>query len=680
MTIFKLIKLFTQKYGRSPGPNELYKLQQKAKNISEQNKVLQFPPGGKDRINPFEPRPEGIKSLDEFKASEDVYEQSMKPKGEVKTKFEKELGIKLYGDETYGELMEIKNTGKHPRDKADGGRIGFKVGGILDLLKLIKGKYGKKAITTADKIKRPQSALDREMFDAANKRFNKKIKERTSAEVGIDDFFDKDGVLNKDAVLRDITKSIEKTKKSKIVKTKTPDKALEKALDEVGGNFTGDLKYDADVLASELAFQRGLIKEGGDLSDIVDQDIVSKIYNEAYGSVSGQFLKNREIKKMQQFSKPTKTLEGIKDTGTIDISDPKVAEEFSRFMKESDPKSYNDLQQKVDLMNFDPKGRKKNADGGLAHMLGEPRSEYSGGGAGMPPVTHDDNVDDIGPGHKSGSVFNTPQIDPRIFNQNRGSGIMIHPRALGNMQPQTQGLAHGGRTGFKEGGMNRRGFLKLAAGLASLPIIGKYFKAAKVASKIKVLGNTTTTMPAWFPDLVDKFMIKGIGKKIDADLTEYTVKELPGVKLAKHDNGRVRVEGKNAYGESYEIDYTPPGHELIDETTGKAVKTKGEFVANDTRYRQVGPEMDDVDVDYDIVNNIEDIVGGDSTKLEGFAKGTNKTKTTRGQKAVDEAEARSSYYQQERADFNQGPEIDPTDWAKEDPDFATGGLARLLGE
>ena len=43
--------------------------------------IIQFPGGDK----------RGIKSLDEFKASEDAYEQSMKPKGEGTLKFEEEL-------------------------------------------------------------------------------------------------------------------------------------------------------------------------------------------------------------------------------------------------------------------------------------------------------------------------------------------------------------------------------------------------------------------------------------------------------------------------------------------------------------------------------------------------------------------------------------------------------------
>ena len=42
---------------------------------------------------------------------------------------EEALGVKLYGDETFEELMIIKETGKHPRNKADGGRVGFALGG-----------------------------------------------------------------------------------------------------------------------------------------------------------------------------------------------------------------------------------------------------------------------------------------------------------------------------------------------------------------------------------------------------------------------------------------------------------------------------------------------------------------------------------------------------------------------
>jgi hypothetical protein len=50
---------------------------------------------------------------------------------------EEALGVRLYGDETFEELMKIKETGVHPRGeppikKADGGRINFRTGGPTD--------------------------------------------------------------------------------------------------------------------------------------------------------------------------------------------------------------------------------------------------------------------------------------------------------------------------------------------------------------------------------------------------------------------------------------------------------------------------------------------------------------------------------------------------------------------
>ena len=549
MNLFKLINLFRKTNGRSPSPNELAMLKRQVSGVGGDN-VIQFPGGDKS----------GIKSLDEFTRSENIYEQSMKPKGEGTLKFEEELNVNLYGDETFEELMQIKDTGKHPRDKAAGGRIGFFAGGAKGLLKLLQGKLGKKTVKMADDVDRPQSALNREMFDEANKRFNKKVNERTN-----------------------------KTLVPKKPKPKTPDKALLKAMDEIGGG-TGDLKYDADVLADELAFQRGLIPEGGDITDIADQMKRMDLYDEAYSALSQQFLKNREIKKMQQFSKPTKTLESIKKKGTIDISDENVMGDFDTFMREADPEGYADLEQKIELSNFDPSGRKKNAVGGLAHMLGEgPRSMYGyGGGAGMPPVTHDDNVDNIGPGTMNpGSrprLNVMPQMRPGKYMENKM-----------NQQPM-QNLANGGRISFAGGGLSRRAFLKLlgagtaTAAAAKTGILG-LLKGKKAATGVKVLSNTTTTMPAWFPDLVDKMMVRGIGKKIDQDLMEYTVKDLPNVKMAKSDDGKILLEGQNEYGRPYAIEYEPPGYELLDEATGKSVKTKGDFRATDVVPESGGAPM-----------------------------------------------------------------------------------------
>ena len=102
--------------------------------------------------------------------------------------------------------------------------------------------------------------------------------------------------------------------------------------------------------------------------DDIDDATRMEIYGTVLRVVQSDLAKTLQLKRL---SRPTKTLEGIEKTGTINISDDAVADEFSRFMKETDPKGFKDIEQKIQIESFDPKGRKKNASGGLAGMLGE---------------------------------------------------------------------------------------------------------------------------------------------------------------------------------------------------------------------------------------------------------------------------------------------------------------------
>jgi len=101
-------------------------------------------------------------------------------------------------------------------------------------------------------------------------------------------------------------------------------------------------------------------------------------------------VKQAETKKLKKaLSKPTKTLEGLEREGTIDISNPEVADEFSRFMRESDPKGYKDLEQKIELSNLDIKGKKGHASGGRAgrglnYLLGEDDQNVRMPSGGLP--------------------------------------------------------------------------------------------------------------------------------------------------------------------------------------------------------------------------------------------------------------------------------------------------------
>ena len=72
-------------------------------------------------------------------------------------------------------------------------------------------------------------------------------------------------------------------------------------------------------------------------------------------------------------------------------------------------------------------------------------------------------------------------------------------------------MAQGGRAGFKDG-MSSRSFLKIMGGLAALPIVGKFFKAGKVAAPaVEAAKETVTQTPSYFFDLVNK--IKMFGKE-----------------------------------------------------------------------------------------------------------------------------------------------------------------------
>jgi len=55
-----LVKQFTKEAGRSPNPVELTNLKKLAQEMERSEKVIPFPGGGRDKVNPFKSRPEGI--------------------------------------------------------------------------------------------------------------------------------------------------------------------------------------------------------------------------------------------------------------------------------------------------------------------------------------------------------------------------------------------------------------------------------------------------------------------------------------------------------------------------------------------------------------------------------------------------------------------------------------------
>src|SRR6056300_450009 len=137
-----------------------------------------------------------------------------------------------------------------------------------------------------------------------------------------------------------------------ILKDKTK---LQEAVDDIFPS--GDYKYDAEMAADAL------VENNPDIfNNLLREDLPEELSSEIYGAVLRP-ITNNMAKQMQlkKATRPEKTLASIKEGKGINISDPEIADEFGRFMKETDPEGYKELEQKVELSNFDTKGRKKNA-------------------------------------------------------------------------------------------------------------------------------------------------------------------------------------------------------------------------------------------------------------------------------------------------------------------------------
>jgi hypothetical protein len=557
------------------------------------------------------------------------------------------LGVKLRGDETFEELLEIEKRmkGKDPEK--------FAGGGIPGLLAKMQAKFGKKAITTADKLARPESALNREMFGEFNERMNRRILDVEETPSGFklsrekllknfpeldENMADEIMALDRDLQLRVITMLKDRRKNPE---------AYDKLLMEKGDTLDFQGEFDRSVQRSKNA--------GGGLATMFRPKREEFIFG---GGVGFKNLLKSIAKK-----------QGIKGSDVLKQGNPKsqVPKRAKPFVSSRDMENMKELriqqlENQLELLktsrnllanrdNFPRQFREVGDD--MIRMMMPPEMKQTLKGSTIESLDREIlQLENVIKNLRVGK-------DKRKLNADGGLATMFRPR-------------------LKDGGPpdpSRRTFMKLMAGLASLPIIGKIFKPAKIAKTVVPLKNTTTTMPDWFPSFVDKMTSKNLGNKIDADVTLYKDKDLPGVELYKYDDGRIEVQGKNAYDSEYDINYTPPGYEVVDPVKGKAVKTPGDFEASDTVYRRTGPEMDDYDVDGEIVDDVEDILGGNSTMLEGYAKGTGKSKYTKGQYQIDRAEAMN-----ERADFPEF-EVDPTDYIDEVEDiepFRKGGLATMF--
>ena len=206
------------------------------------------------------------------------------------------------------------------------------------------------------------------------------------------------------------------------------------------------------------------------------------------------------------------------------------------------------------------------------------------------------------------------------------------------------GYAEGDRVRdtYSEGGMSRRTFLKIMGAIAAFPVVGKFFKGAKVANKVPPMVTQTKDMPAHFPKLVEKILKEG--KIVSAEKSGF-------IKKYQHPTRKdieMEVQGDGEQiSITFETDQGAPGYyeyrkgDIIEEGKFAGQRETAEF----REAEELGYTNPDGDVDTDVTEFID--------------TGT------------------------ENLDEFVGMSKQPTSKSKiilQDPEYSKGGVAGLLGE
>ena len=246
--------------------------------------------------------------------------------------------------------------------------------------------------------------------------------------------------------------------------------------------------------------------------------------------------------------------------------------------------------------------------------------------------------------------------------------------------------ADGGRIGLKNG-MNRRTFLKLLGGLASIPIIGKIIKPLKTVKGVKnvpiIKTDNVPGKPEWFDALVNKVIIEGddVTKQLSTVEREIVhtkkINDTDEVTVYQDLNtDSVRVEynsPNNMLEEPVDLSYkrTPP-----DEGTPKA-STEFEVTESGFASRRDGPDDFYIDAEEVGGSSIKDL-DSDVSKLKEYATGKKQTlkEIVQSKKRKDKVKKLNEGDLEAQSDYIVNRQGDYVDY----DDYASGGIARMLGE
>ena len=259
----------------------------------------------------------------------------------------------------------------------------------------------------------------------------------------------------------------------------------------------------------------------------------------------------------------------------------------------------------------------------------------------------------------------------------------------------------GGRVGLKDGppDPSKRKFMKIAAGVASIPIVGKFFKPAKVAKVAKTVSKVPLVKtppvngkPEWFDALVNKVILEGddvtknLATKDREIIHTKKLNDKESVTVTQDlDDGAIRVEydSPDNMGQEPVMMQFKPG--MADETTGgKKPADKFDVVETEPQYVG-GPEDADIEFIGESGGPGIDYIASDVTNLKTFATGKGPTmkeivKSKKRKDLVGKVN-NDSYEAAEYLGGKYGDGPDPIDYALGGRvGLSSGGLAYLLGE
>jgi hypothetical protein len=481
-----------------------------------------------------------------------------------------------------------------------------------------------------------------------------------------------------------IKKKLEKGNKESIARIRARQKMIEEAIDNVSPGFSGDLRVDADLVAEEMATRMGKVYD--DLPDLEG----TRLYGEAYDALS----KKRFESKLDPEDMATGGRAGFsKGSGLKTIfnflNENNPLQAYKKYLKsvENRMKAGKELEVAGEVIPIAAGGalitnqmkkilkkmneeQKKKIEEEAKEELKKDRIERANGG--LTPSFEEYMRERRGMEQKR----NLEQMYKEYLEDLRRKKVM----------EQKQMVADGGRIGFKDG-MTRRTFLKLLGGMAAVPIVGKFFKLAKVGKTVTkvpmIKTDNVAGKPEWFDALVNKVIMEGddVTKKFATgerqSIHQKTLDDGSVVRVTEDvDDGAVRVEyesDKNVFEDPVQLQYKKP---LPDEGDPRPT---AEFTTAESGPvgRQVGPDDYDIDVDEVGGTSIRDL-DSDVSKLKEYATGKKPTmkelvqNIKRREKAAKITEGGDEMI--DAVTRRQG------DYVPEPDDFASGGIARLLGE